>query len=54
MAGPRVSVVLGAFALLCAPGIGEAASIKGKVVVAGPVPAAEEDRGDNRSIRVRQ
>jgi len=42
MAGPRVSVVLGAFALLCAPGIGAAASIKGKVVVAGPVPAQKK------------
>ncbi len=42
MAGMRVSVVLGVFALLCTPIIGEGASIKGKVVVAGPVPAPKK------------
>ena len=42
MAGMRVSVVLSVFALLCTPVIGEGASIKGKVVVAGPVPAPKK------------
>jgi plastocyanin len=42
MAGMRVWAVLGAFALLCAPVVGEGASIKGKVVVVGPVPAPKK------------